>query len=407
MNATDELKIYQSVLDSKYHQLTVINELTCAINNNYSNEEILELYAQCLKSVLKIDKVYMISQSNGWEKIFHKNIDGEIDISLLVQRFLQVITPQKIEIRNSFLQQFEIVVPVLKSGAPTAYALLGPMHQNNFESYSEILEFLHTLTNVVNIVVENNRLHSAQLESDFLIRDLGFAAEVQNMLVAKDLPHNDVVEMSAYYQPQKIIGGDYYDYLQLNKDEFVFCIADISGKGISAALLMANFQSTLRILVRQDISEEKFIAVLNKNIYNNTEGDKYLTLFIAKYNKATRQLTYINAGHTPPLLATDTATVPLLFGTTMLGAFPTLPHFQLGTITVPQNALLFAYTDGLFEIESEGECLFDKNKILTFLELYKNNSTRMIVARIVAQMKSMKNNRQVGDDICILATRFK
>lgn len=83
----------------------------------------------------------------------------------------------------------------MKSGAPTAYALLGPMHQNNFESYSEILEFLHTLTNVVNIVVENNRLHSAQLESDFLIRDLGFAAEVQNMLVAKDLPHNDVVDI--------------------------------------------------------------------------------------------------------------------------------------------------------------------------------------------------------------------
>ncbi len=407
MNELREEIITQSVLSSKYHQLMVINELTCAINNNLTNHQIFELYDKCLQSVLQIKKVQIIAQTVGWEVVYSNNVESSIDITLLLNRFISLKTTERISIKNSFLTQFEVVVPVLKGTSPVAFALIGGIKQNPYESLTELLEFVQTLTNVATIVIENNRLFKFSLDKEMLFKDLSIAAEVQNGLIAKNLPDNEHLEMHAYYQPMQVIGGDYYDFITITPDVDVFCIADISGKGIPAALLMANFQSTLRILIKQNISIEKFIHILNKHVYENTNGDKYLTVFFGRYDKKKRELTYINAGHIPPLLMENGVIRKLTKGTTMLGAFDKLPHFEYETINISQGATLMCYTDGLVEIENEEGELFNLKTLTAYMQANTTTSARMLTMKIVAKIKSMKGKKNYGDDICILATRFK
>ena len=107
--------------------------------------------------------------------------------------------------------------------------------------------------------------------------------------------------MAAFYRPHFEVGGDYYDVVKMGKDQFGFCIADVSGKGISAALLMSNFQASLRALFTKEISLYQLIEKLNERVFDTAKGEKFITLFIARYNVVTRTLEYVNAGHNPPI----------------------------------------------------------------------------------------------------------
>src|SRR5690606_1346513 len=125
----------------------------------------------------------------------------------------------------------------------------------------------------------------------------------------------------ASYFPHQTVGGDYYDYVRLPEDKFLVCIADVSGKGIPAALLMSNFQASLQALVRQTTDLDYIIRELNFLVKQNSGGERFITFFAAIYDLKKRRLTYINAGHNPPLLISGGKILLLEQGTTVLGAF--------------------------------------------------------------------------------------
>jgi hypothetical protein len=160
-------------------------------------------------------------------------------------------------------------------------------------------------------------------------RELKLAADMQNMLVPSDLPNNERIEVSAFYKPHTNIGGDYYDFIQINENEIAFCISDISGKGIPAAILMANFQANMRILLTRRYSLPQFIEVLNTKVLEITKGEKFITLFIATYSYVTKKMTYVNAGHNPSILYNNGEIHLLDKGCTILGMFDTLPYVNL------------------------------------------------------------------------------
>jgi sigma-B regulation protein RsbU (phosphoserine phosphatase) len=175
------------------------------------------------------------------------------------------------------------------------------------------------------------------------------AVEVQNMLIPLKVYKDTRVEVSARYIPHQNIGGDYFDFIRLNEHEFLWCIADVSGKGISAALLMANFQASLHAwsAVEQDLTN--IIDRLNKIVITNTKGERFITLFLAKYNEKTRKLNYINAGHNATILYSRGETITLKLGTTMIGVFDDLPFLNQGEIDIEPGSLIVNYTDGLMD----------------------------------------------------------
>src|SRR6185312_12688090 len=161
-----------------------------------------------------------------------------------------------------------------------------------------------------------------------------------------------------------------FDFIRLNDHEFLWCIADVSGKGISAALLMANFQASLHAwsAVEEDLTN--VVERLNKIVINNTKGERFITLFIAKYNEKTRKLSYINAGHNATILFSQGEVTTLKLGTTMIGVFDELPFLNQGEIDIDPGSLIVNYTDGLMDHEYQGAKTWDEESLIEFVKTH-------------------------------------
>lgn len=194
-----------------------------------------------------------------------------------------------------------------------------------------------------------------QKQRQRLENEISIAREVQNQLFPKRLPSVPGVEVEAICKAARSVSGDYYDFIQLTPTHIAVAIADISGKGISAALLMASLQAALRSQLLMEGSENlgtaELVSRLNKHLVRNTGDDRFATFFIAVYDSATRQLRYTNAGHLPSFLISGKKTEHLDKGGMVLGVYEE-SLYEENLLQVPHDALLIGYSDGLVEPEN-------------------------------------------------------
>jgi sigma-B regulation protein RsbU (phosphoserine phosphatase) len=149
------------------------------------------------------------------------------------------------------------------------------------------------------------------------------------------------------------VGGDYFDFMEFGESSILFCVGDISGKGLAAALLMANFQAIFHTLADKRSEMNEFVHNVNQALFRITKGDRFITFFVAEYDMFTGKLSYVNAGHNPPILVQQGLPHLLKAGTTILGCFEELPFLEIGELYIEEEALVFVYTDGLTDIQDE------------------------------------------------------
>ena len=184
----------------------------------------------------------------------------------------------------------------------------------------------------------------------YMRQDLELAAKMQQMLVPKNLYCNKSFCATGLYIPNYKVGGDFYDVIPINDNKVGFCIGDISGKGINAAILMAHFIGFIRSTLLQNIKLEESIRIINAKMYELTEGEKFITLFLGIYNIQDRRLVYINSGHLPIPIYDTNGIEWLETGTTILGMFAELPFLELGKVKIEGKKQLLLYTDGLLNM---------------------------------------------------------
>jgi sigma-B regulation protein RsbU (phosphoserine phosphatase) len=203
------------------------------------------------------------------------------------------------------------------------------------------------------------------------------------------------------------VGGDYYDFIEVNEKEFIFCMADVSGKGIPAALLMSNFQANLHALIDHTKSLTDLVKSLNEKVYKSAKGEKFITFFIGHYNITTRQLHYINAGHNPPFLIHEKVVYMLNEGSTGLGMFEELPFINPGKVFIPPNAMLHCYTDGVTDVENEQGDDFGMQRLSSFYTERKQlHDMKAIHQQLVQALSSFKETKPYTDDITLLSCWF-
>jgi sigma-B regulation protein RsbU (phosphoserine phosphatase) len=237
-------------------------------------------------------------------------------------------------------------------------------------------------------------------------RELEMAREVQSMFIPSSLPLDEHFDFAAFYRPIRQIGGDYYDFIRLNEEEVIFCMADVSGKGIAAALLMANFQAYLHARVSSTSDLRTIVTDLNDRVVQSAKGEKFVTFFIAKYNTSTRILSYINAGHNPPVLLSNGETSILNCGTTGLGMLEKLYRLDSGQLQIHPDAMLLCYTDGLVEQENEGGQDFGIEQLETLLKEHQNLSPSGFNEMLINLFTTYKGDQPYLDDIALLTCRF-
>jgi phosphoserine phosphatase RsbU/P len=400
----------ERLLAIKQQQIDSLLEITRAVNNNMPITAIARIYENILHAQLGVSKIalFINEDENTWVCITPGDLPANvlhIDVHGRFQQYSFIVPVAAL--KDNDLDGFEYLIPVTHKKVPIGYALIGPFGDDQHDTKEEKLKFIQTITNIIVVANENKKLFKSQLDQMVMQKELKLAADMQNMLVPSQLPNNERIEAAAFYKPHKNIGGDYYDFINISESEIAFCISDISGKGIPAALLMANFQANLRTLITRKYQLPQFVDIINGKVGEITKGEKFITLFIATYNFNTRILTYINAGHNPSLLFNNGEVELLDQGCTILGMFDTLPYINFGEVKLAPGAVIINYTDGLSEASNNEGKMFDTEGLMQFAKANQQMELSGFNAKLIEHVIAYKQDNDFDDDITLLTLRFR
>lgn len=393
-------------------KLSMLLEITKGINNNVSATSLFEIFQDILQKPLNIGRAMLFYASEeGWMCRFSFGVEDQIVKKIDVERDLfsiQEIRLIESQVSGATIGFFDVVIPIYHKQKPLAYLLLGDINEDalNISPIIKHLPFIQTMANIILVAVENKRLYKDNLQKERIKRELELASEMQNMLFPSKLPNDGYLELGAKYKPHSEVGGDYYDFIRLSEDEVVFCVADVSGKGVSAALLMANFQANLRALVKYSNSLSHVVHELNTKVLESAKGEKFVTLFIAKYNNKTRVLNYINAAHYPPFLLNKNKVISLEKGCTGIGMLDHIWNIEEGRMEVEPGSLMVCYTDGIIDLENEAGVSFDQDYLERAIQQHQHESIEILNAKILEQLEQHKGDMPYVDDIALLTCRF-
>jgi sigma-B regulation protein RsbU (phosphoserine phosphatase) len=249
-----------------------------------------------------------------------------------------------------------------------------------------------------------------QQQRQRLENEISIAREVQDQLFPRTLPHVPGVEIEAICKAARAVSGDYYDFIQLSPTHLAIAIADISGKGISAALLMASLQAALRsqVLVpgSDALSTAELVSRLNKHLVRNTGDDRFATFFIAVYDSATRNLRYTNAGHLPSFLISKDSALHLDIGGMVLGVVEDY-CYEEGAVIVPPDALLVGYSDGLVEPENVYGEEFGIRRLQQAAVAVQNGSPQSVAESLMFAAEEWAGTPEQADDMTVIVARLR
>ena len=325
-------------LEVQDYKLSALLEVTRGINSRATDQQLLEMYRESLSEFLGINRLVLYAFDEEWRCLLKTGVDGDIpeitDASFFEQEGRISLNSTK------GVQEFDVVIPVTHDGLPLAYLLAGETSEGRGVSpVVKHLNFIQTLTNVLVVALQNKRLEEERVIQEATRRELELAADMQTLLVPTEWPADTDVDVTAYYQPHHEVGGDYYDVFSVDEERLVFCMADVSGKGIAAAFLMSNFQANVRAIFQYEPDDlEGTVMRLNKRVMENARGEKYITMFAGVYYRTTREFRYVNCGHNPPVLtAADGTSNQLMLGSVGLGMFHDIPSIESGVEKVQRG----------------------------------------------------------------------
>lgn len=404
------IQTLEKELKLKDFKLNSLLEITNSINTNQSVDSLIRIYEFILTEQLGFEKFILFNKQDYWESILKIGFKGkikEIEVERDLIRFqdITVIESSHLPIIN----QFDVVVPVFHKNKPLAYLLISGIEDKSLKPSStlENLSFIQTLTNIIVVAIENKRMAKEELQQERIKKELEVASEMQKLLFPSDLPSDKRLDLAATYKSRHEVGGDYYDFIPLSEEEFIVCIADVSGKGISAAMLMANFQATLRTLLSyQKFKLEFLIEELNKKVMTSAKGEKFITFFIATYNSKTRKLKYINAGHNHPILTNGIKVKNLNKGCIGLGMLDEIPFIESETLKIKPNTTIILYTDGVVELENEEGDYFETDRLEKIIKTFYPLKMEDMNNLIFSKLDEFRGKKDYVDDTAIFSCRI-
>ncbi len=387
-------------------KLDALLDITLSINANLPTEELLLKYELILRQRLGIGKILIYKLSDKWECLLNGGFAKYLE-TIDVETSLMDITDITYVSTDSGFEGVDIIVPVYNNFKRLAFVFIGDIEEEG-EGMSPVLKhlnFIQTISNVIIVAIENIRLFGESLRQEALKKELELAAKMQKMLIPDNgqMPRTRKFIINGFYYPHFQVGGDYYDCLKLSESKMGFCIADVSGKGISAAILMSNFQANLRALLTHDIDLKVLVRRLNTVVVANAAGEKFITLFVARYDCLTKTLEYVNAAHNPPVLYnTRTGEVEYLQPSCVgIGMLDEIPVVKESLISINDYSKIVCYTDGLSELK--GEDGFDIGTSEIIKNIANTDPVEKNIRNMMKHLGIPKTNPYLFDDVSLIA----
>ena len=266
------------------------------------------------------------------------------------------------------------------------------------------------------LTMENARLNERVLEQEKVRRDIALATEVQKRLLPESAPQTAATSLGAYTLAARNVGGDYYDFLQVGDHSVGIALADVAGKGIAAALVMAVVQASLRIIADEgNVSLPELAAKMNRFLHRSTGFNSYATFFYAQLDEDKRQLRYVNAGHNPPYLVRALPPSPrendssapieeLATGGMIIGMFP-VANYEESVIDLRPGDLLMAFTDGVTEALNPAEEEFGDERLKELIRRVARLPVTEITATISQELRDWISTAPQHDDLTFVVMK--
>jgi len=394
-------------LHLKQLQINRLLNITQAINNNVSDQGLYDMYNSFLSWEMGIKKMALyIQEKDVWECISFIGISKKMTKIDITQKLTEYDRLKMLEGNETheLIKEFDVVIPVLHKEQAIAYTFIGGFEEDD-DMYNKV-QFITTITNIVAVAIENKRLFKQQIEQERYSREMELAGDMQRLLIPDVLPDNEFYQLDSIYKPHQTVGGDYFDYVEFKDGTLVFCIADIAGKGLAAALLMANFQANFHSLLMASTKLETFVRELNTSLFRITKGDKHLTFFIGVYKSNTGKLTYCNAGHNPPVMFSKNKIDTLREGCTILGSFPEIPFMDFGEVLITEDTTILTYTDGLTDMQNDAEEYFDEKALMEFVKDKTVLTAKAFNEELMRNIEVFKGRQNYPDDFTVLTCKI-
>jgi phosphoserine phosphatase RsbU/P len=319
------------------------------------------------------------------------------------------------EIRALAAAGVRLAVPLRTRSGILGVLLAGERpHRSDFSAHER--QVLRAGADQFALMIENARLTDRVVEQETLRRDIALASEVQRRLLPEAPPRAEGVEFAAASVPARRIGGDYYDFVELRDRGIGIALADVSGKGVAAALIMSVVQASLRLISSEgDVPPPRLVARMNEFIYRSTPASKYATFFYAQLDEQ-RRLRYVNAGHNAPYLlragwrSTAGSAPPeieeLSTGGTVVGMFPEM-EYEEATVELCPGDVLLAFTDGVPEAHNPESEEFGEERLQLLLRQTAHLPADEISARISAEMKDWIRDAEQYDDLTFIVMKVR
>lgn len=404
-----ELKGVNRELDRKVVELKTLFEVAREFNSLLTRDQIGAVFKYTLMGQFLINKAFLaIKKETGFE-ILTSNGLPELPSSEELARLSGDLSQEKapdFALLNKYGLDRCLAIrnETQEESMPVAVVGLGPKLNKTIYSDAE-LQMVESIANLSLLSIEKTHLMDEMIEKRRMMEELSIARTIQQGLIPNPIPQLDSLDTALINIPSREVGGDYVDVARTPDGNLIFAIADVSGKGIPAALLMANLQAMLHVLLPVDISLSEAVGRINNLLVQHTPADRFITFFLGKYYRDESCFRYINAGHNPGYLLRSGHNVieELTTGGLLLGALPTLMPYETGEVFLEKGDRILLYTDGVTETFNPSKTEeFGEERLKKAFLANRERGSEALLSALLKDVESFGDSR-ASDDLTALA----
>ena len=409
----EKMKALNKELNSKINQLSAIFDLGKEFSSILEIDRVGKLLVYSILGQLLVTKYAVV--------LFEENginiLDSKFDSEVLKAELLKInrCSLQESLSRNQFSDSLhglenlgiELIIPMKIKSELKGLILLG-LRQGKIPFSDSDINFISSIASFAVISIENSKLFLQAIEKQKLEKDLEIARNIQQSLLPSALPSLAKFDIAAYNKSAKQIGGDYFDIIPISETKTLIAIADVSGKGVQAALLMANLQAFLKSIARQNLKLAEASNLINDLVSENTSNGSFITFFWGILDEENMEFTYVNMGHNPPLLLSNYKLTKLTVGGMILGVMQSVIPYKSETVKLYKDDLLILFTDGITEAMNIDNEEYSDERLEKLITTQSNFSSADIEMNIILEdVSEFTKDAVQSDDLTIMVVRVK
>lgn len=417
----EELQKTNRELDGKVQQLNTLFDLSQEFNSSIDRNQLVKLLAFSLMGQMLVNKhLFLLKRQDdeaGPDDHFQIVAAQGVSKSVCTPELLKKLSTLKKELQFTSKEEcppdwkplcnegLALILPLQHKEETGAILCLGRKMTGQQYQPGDI-ELLYALGNLAYVSIQNTYLVEQQIEKERLEEEMRLARDIQEGLLPRETPKVAGLDIASLALPSRHVGGDYFDLVSQKNGSLLLAIADVTGKGVPAALLMANLQACLHTMVPMDLTMEEFIGHMNRVICQNTSYDKFITAFTGLYDPVSRRFEYVNAGHNPPMLLRKNGDLELLEeGGLLLGVMLDMPYDR-GCVDLHTGDILMSFTDGVTEAMSPEEEEFHEDRLEAILRENQSKSAQEILDAVRKAIVDFTGSEtQLSDDLTMIVMK--